>query len=86
MGASVGLEALYLLIPASIVLAVIALALFIWAIHSGQFDDLETPAIRILFEDGSEPAPLPAERHDSAPSAGNLAVPRTIPNDPHLKR
>jgi cbb3-type cytochrome oxidase maturation protein len=52
-----GLEALYLLIPASVVLAVIALVLFVWAIHSGQFDDLETPAIRILFEDGTQPEP-----------------------------
>jgi cbb3-type cytochrome oxidase maturation protein len=58
-----GLEVLYLLIPASILLAVIALGLFIWAIHSGQFDDLETPAIRILFDEGSEDDGL--SRHDS---------------------
>ena len=46
-----GLDILYLLIPASVALALVALALFVWAIHSGQFDDLETPAIRILFDD-----------------------------------
>ena len=45
-----GLEILYLLIPATFLLAVIALGMFIWAIHSGQYDDLETPAIRLLFE------------------------------------
>ncbi len=50
-----GIEILYLLIPASTLLAVISLAMFIWAIRSGQFDDLETPAIRILYDDGTEP-------------------------------
>jgi cbb3-type cytochrome oxidase maturation protein len=61
-----GLEILYLLIPASIALALVALTLFVWAIHSGQFDDLETPAIRILFDD--RPAVLPpAAAGDAAP-------------------
>lgn len=46
-----GLEILYFLIPTAFLLAVIALGLFIWAIHSGQYDDLETPAIRLLFEE-----------------------------------
>ncbi len=78
-----GLEALYLLIPASILLAAIALALFIWAIHTGQFDDLETPAIRILFEDGSDPAPLPADGRDAASPPGDVA--RSVPDDPPLK-
>lgn len=56
-----GLEVLYLLIPASALLAGIALALFLWAMHTGQFDDLETPAIRMLYDDGTDgllpPAP-----------------------------
>ena len=57
-----GLEVLYLLIPASIVLALAALALFLWAIKSGQFDDLETPAIRMLYDDPpARPAPDPDE-------------------------
>jgi cbb3-type cytochrome oxidase maturation protein len=68
----VGLEALYLLIPASTVLASIALALFLWAVHSGQFDDLETPAMRILFEDGTEvsaPSQVPETGPDGHPNA-----------------
>jgi cbb3-type cytochrome oxidase maturation protein len=51
-----GLEVLYLLIPATVLLAGIALGLFFWAIHSGQFDDLETPAIRILFDEEQGPS------------------------------
>ena len=54
-----GLEVLYLLIPVSLALALAALALFIWAIHSGQFDDLETPAIRILNDEERTPGNLP---------------------------
>lgn len=55
-----GLEVLYLLIPVTFILAVLALGMFVWAIHAGQFDDLETPAMRILFDD-SLPAPPKAE-------------------------
>lgn len=45
------MEVLYLLLPLSIVLAlVIALVLFL-AVRSGQFDDLEGPAFRVLADD-----------------------------------
>ena len=50
------MEILPLLIGISIV-AVIAIAgVFVWAVRSGQFDDLDTPAVRILTdEDDSAP-------------------------------
>jgi cbb3-type cytochrome oxidase maturation protein len=41
----------YLLIGVSLVVALIFLALFIWAVKSGQYDDYETPSYRILFDD-----------------------------------
>lgn len=44
----------YLLIGVSLLAAVIFLAAFIWAVRSGQFDDNETPSMRILFDDDSE--------------------------------
>ncbi len=44
---------LYLLIGCSIVLALIFLAAFFWAVNNGQNDDMETPAMRILFEEDS---------------------------------
>ncbi|MBN1985086.1 MAG: cbb3-type cytochrome oxidase assembly protein CcoS [Prolixibacteraceae bacterium] len=43
----------YLLIGVSLLAALIFLAAFIWAVRSGQFDDNETPAIRMLFDDDS---------------------------------
>lgn len=68
-----GLDVLYLLIPASVLLALVALALFVWAIHSGQFDDLETPAIRILFDDAPVPNPDIATRPALAASRDTRA-------------
>lgn len=41
----------YLLIGVSLLAALIFLGAFIWAVRSGQFDDNETPSIRILFDD-----------------------------------
>ena len=47
------MEALYLLIPLSVVVVFIALWVFFRAMDSGQFDDLEGPAMRILQDDDS---------------------------------
>ncbi len=41
----------YLLIGVSLLVALIFLGAFIWAVRSGQFDDNETPPMRILFDD-----------------------------------
>jgi cbb3-type cytochrome oxidase maturation protein len=42
------MEALYLLVPLSVILVGVALWIFFGAADSGQFDDLEGPAHRIL--------------------------------------
>ena len=42
---------IYLLIGCSILLALIFLAAFFWAIKTGQNDDTYTPSVRILFDD-----------------------------------
>ena len=48
---------MYVLLPAALLFAVAAVVVFAWAARSGQFDDLETPAMRIL---GDDEAPPPA--------------------------
>lgn len=63
-----GLEVLYVLIPMTLILAVLALAWFLWAIHNGQFDDLETPALRILFDEEPGPAEEPGEEPRTPPA------------------
>ena len=49
------MDILYLLIPLSVVLVFITGAVFWWAVRSGQFDDMEGPAHRILMDDDSGP-------------------------------
>lgn len=49
----------FILLPLALLFVGIATTWFVWAVRSGQFDDLETPAVRILFDD--EPAPPPDE-------------------------
>lgn len=45
------MTALLLLIPCALLLGFIGLAAFLWALRSGQFDDLDGAASRILFDD-----------------------------------
>ncbi|SFD53743.1 cytochrome oxidase maturation protein, cbb3-type [Thiohalospira halophila DSM 15071] len=52
------METLYFLIPLAILLLGIAAAGFLWAIRSGQFDDLEGPAYRILMDDDDPKIPV----------------------------
>ena len=47
------MEALYLLIPLSLMLVAFAIWIFFGAAENGQFDDLEGPALRILRDDDS---------------------------------
>jgi cbb3-type cytochrome oxidase maturation protein len=49
------LDVLYLLVPLSVVLVFVIGALFWWSLQSGQFDDLEGPAHRILQDDDAAP-------------------------------
>ena len=46
---------LYLLIPQALLLLGLAVWVFFWAVGSGQFDDLDTPAMRIVMDDDSKP-------------------------------
>jgi len=45
------MDILYLLVPLSIVLVLLIGGLFCWSLHHGQFDDLDSPARKILEED-----------------------------------
>jgi len=42
---------LFVLIPLAMLLLVVAIGAFFWAVRSGQFDDLDTPAVGILLDD-----------------------------------
>ncbi len=50
---------LYVLIPLGLIVLGIAVWVFFWAVGSGQFDDLDTPAMRIVLDDDTKPADDP---------------------------
>ncbi len=45
------MPALYVMIPAALLIVAIAIYIFFWAVDSGQYDDLDGPAHSILFDD-----------------------------------
>jgi len=53
------MEVLYLLIPIAVLLAAGIVWALLWAVRSGQFDDLEGPAHRILMDDDDAVKPEP---------------------------
>ena len=61
------MDIVFLLIPLSVVLILVIGAVLWWALESGQFEDLEGPAHRILMDDDTPPA---------APDVANRGGPR----------
>jgi cbb3-type cytochrome oxidase maturation protein len=59
------MESLYLLIPLSAVLVLIIIAVFGWAVHRGQFEELDYEAERILTDETP-----PVDQRQSRISAG----------------
>ena len=57
------MSVIYVVLPLSLLLAAGAVGVFIWATRRGQFDDLETPAVRILFDDKTESGDGPTILH-----------------------
>ena len=45
------MEIIYFLLPASLLLAFVAILAFVWSVKNDQFEDLETPPRRILLDE-----------------------------------
>jgi cbb3-type cytochrome oxidase maturation protein len=45
------MSVLYIVLPLALVIIAVAVLAYRWAAHSGQFDDLTTPAMRALQDD-----------------------------------
>ena len=45
------MSVIYIVLPLAIVVVTLAVVAFIWSARSGQMDDLETPAVRMLHDD-----------------------------------
>jgi cbb3-type cytochrome oxidase maturation protein len=59
------MDIIYLLIGVSLILLGVIIGIFMWAIKSGQFDDLEGPAHAIIMDEdhASAPEKTPTEAH-----------------------
>lgn len=56
------MDVIYGLIPLMLVLGLIGVVIFIWSVRSGQYDDLEGDANRILMDDDD---PLLPDNHSN---------------------
>ena len=45
------MSVIYLLVPLALVLVGAAVWAFVWAVRRGEMDDLETPAVRMVFDE-----------------------------------
>ena len=61
------MSVLLIMLPIALVLAGIGVWAFIAAARSGQFDDLDTPALRAVFDDDETPKPRTETRGDPDP-------------------
>lgn len=51
------MNVLLILIPAALLLGLLGLVAFLWALRSGQFEDLDGASMRILIDDDEEGGP-----------------------------
>ncbi len=58
------MEILYILIPLAVILAAVAIGAFVLSVRSGQYDDLDGAAHRILMDDDD---PMIPHRRPSKP-------------------
>lgn len=62
------MDTIYGLVPAMILLALVSVAVFFWASRSGQYDDMEGPAHRILNDDDDPLLPDAKAQHKAGDS------------------
>ena len=61
---------LYVLIPLAMVLLGVAIWALLWAIKSGQFDDLDSHGWSVVLDDDQKPPPLDDEEADNDDKSG----------------
>ncbi len=63
------MSVLVYLLPAALFLGLLWLGVFLWSLKSGQYDDLDGAAERILFDDEEPPPPPGRQRSRAGPDA-----------------
>ncbi|HTO59880.1 MAG TPA: cbb3-type cytochrome oxidase assembly protein CcoS [Bradyrhizobium sp.] len=65
----------YFLVPIALGMGLAGLAAFMWCLRSGQYDDLDGAAVRILLEADEGPDPRAADEQSLSGSVTRRAVP-----------
>jgi len=71
------MSVLYVVVPLALAVVLVAAAAFVWAAKHGQFDDLDTPAVRMLHDDDEHRSSRPEPDGSREPS--EIAAPRGGP-------
>jgi cbb3-type cytochrome oxidase maturation protein len=58
---------IFLVLPLALIVVLAAVAAFAWAARRGQFDDLETPAIRMLYDEEEQVSRKAAPKVEGEP-------------------
>jgi len=59
------MEVIYGLLPGMLLLGLVGVGVFFWAVRSGQYDDMEGAANRVLMEDDNHSEEIEAEESDA---------------------
>lgn len=60
------MESLYFLVPCALIFIAIAVKVLFWAINNGQYDNLDTEAHRILFEEKNKSSSPSSQEPDAS--------------------
>jgi cbb3-type cytochrome oxidase maturation protein len=55
------MEVIYGLLPGMLLLGIIGVAVFFWAVRTGQYDDMDGAANRVLLDDEDDPVETEAD-------------------------
>ena len=55
------MEVIYGLLPGMLLLGLVGVAVFFWAVRSGQYDDMDGAANRVLMDDDNDPEETEAD-------------------------
>lgn len=62
------MSVMYIVFAIGMLVAAAAVGAFIWATRRGQFDDLDTPGVRVLLEDDANDPCVDQPSTDAAPA------------------
>ena len=68
------MQVLFVILPIAIAMAGVALGAFFWAARGGQFDDLDTPGHRAIFDEPASPSNARATMIRAECPGGNQAL------------